>query len=366
MNRQQFSEIVKDPKTMGEGSITELQDLLREYPYCQTAQILLTLNLLRQNNPAYQAQLKKAVAYAGDRKKLKEFLEVKKEQSTAVLNEISAEVIIEQDQHTEGDIKMNLVSDHEEAAVTIPEISPDIQEEPVSIPEKEALSEPEGTHMQATITEPRQENYIEDSFISSEELALASPQGSAREDNLTSLTAPMGSPQPSPADDELKSFTASLASGGRTSTGSLEKMTQEELLSIVRKRLAEINNENKGAEVKQEKSSPSREIMKDTTVLKTVADSGRSKDELIEKFIREEPQISRPRKEFFNATASSQKSNLDEEDIVSETLALLYAKQGNMQKAIHIYEKLSLRFSEKSRYFAAQIENLKGNSSQSL
>jgi hypothetical protein len=51
---------------------------------------------------------------------------------------------------------------------------------------------------------------------------------------------------------------------------------------------------------------------------------------------------------------------MDEEEIVSETLALLYARQGNIQKAIHIYQKLSLRFSEKSRYFAAQIENIKG------
>ena len=68
--------------------------------------------------------------------------------------------------------------------------------------------------------------------------------------------------------------------------------------------------------------------------------------------------MSRPKREFFNPASSSQRSNMDEEDIVSETLALLYAKQGNLQKAIHIYEKLSLINQEKSRFFAAQIEKL--------
>jgi hypothetical protein len=37
----------------------------------------------------------------------------------------------------------------------------------------------------------------------------------------------------------------------------------------------------------------------------------------------------------------------------------VYAAQGNIAKAIRIYEKLSLLNSEKSSYFAALIENLK-------
>ena len=83
-----------------------------------------------------------------------------------------------------------------------------------------------------------------------------------------------------------------------------------------------------------------------------------TKEEIIEKFIREEPRISKPRADFYNPVESSVRSSQDEDDIVSETLARLYSEQGNNIKAIRIYQKLSLLFPEKSSYFAAQIEKL--------
>ncbi|MDP4281102.1 MAG: hypothetical protein Q8867_03035 [Bacteroidota bacterium] len=84
-----------------------------------------------------------------------------------------------------------------------------------------------------------------------------------------------------------------------------------------------------------------------------------SKDEIISRFIREEPRISTPKSEFFHPSETAQKSNVDSDEIVSETLAILYVKQGNVSRAINIYEKLILLFPEKRVYFAGQIEKLK-------
>jgi hypothetical protein len=84
-----------------------------------------------------------------------------------------------------------------------------------------------------------------------------------------------------------------------------------------------------------------------------------SRKELIDKFITENPSISRPKAEFYNPLTVAQNSIIDQENIVSETLAKIYEQQGYVEKAISIYEKLRLKYPEKSRYFAAQIERLK-------
>ena len=46
-------------------------------------------------------------------------------------------------------------------------------------------------------------------------------------------------------------------------------------------------------------------------------------------------------------------------DYCTETLAQIYADQGYPDQAKQIYSRLSLRFPEKSAYFAALIEKLK-------
>lgn len=233
MTSQQFTAMIHHPELGGGGSLPLLEEFVAHYPYCQTGQLLLAYGFHTGENHRYPDQLKKAAAYAGDRRILKELIGVAKK-------------------------------------TALPEV--------ITVEEsRDAIDEPE----------------------------------------------------------------LMTAAGGSLT---YERMTQDELLAIVKKRLAEITDPASSI------IHPSSGIPEPTPPV--------TKADIIEKFIREEPRISKPKSTFFNPTDSSIRSNFDEEEIVSETLARLYAQQGNIQKAIHIYEKLSLINQEKSRYFAAQIENL--------
>ena len=80
--------------------------------------------------------------------------------------------------------------------------------------------------------------------------------------------------------------------------------------------------------------------------------------EVIEKFIREEPQIQPPPADQLNMENKARKSSEEQFDLVTETLANIYAGQGMYVKAIEVYKKLILKFPEKKSYFATQIQEL--------
>lgn len=56
----------------------------------------------------------------------------------------------------------------------------------------------------------------------------------------------------------------------------------------------------------------------------------------------------------------AEKANV-QDDILTESMAEIWEKQGNLKKAIATLEKLSFIFPEKSVYFASRIEQLKNN-----
>jgi hypothetical protein len=82
--------------------------------------------------------------------------------------------------------------------------------------------------------------------------------------------------------------------------------------------------------------------------------------ELIDKFIIANPRIEPNRNKTDYPVEDISKTFVEETGgFVTETLARIYISQGYYSKAIDIYEKLSLKFPEKSSYFASQIEMVK-------
>jgi tetratricopeptide (TPR) repeat protein len=84
-----------------------------------------------------------------------------------------------------------------------------------------------------------------------------------------------------------------------------------------------------------------------------------TKMDLIDRFIKAKPSIRKPAATFFNPMESAKRSETLPDGIVTETLACVYLKQENFAGAIRIYEKLMLKFPEKSTYFAGLIDNIK-------
>ena len=117
-----------------------------------------------------------------------------------------------------------------------------------------------------------------------------------------------------------------------------KRKSLDELKLLIEQRIAELEREKEES------------INEDKTM---------SKSEIIDKFIAENPQISRPKQEFYDPMVVAQTSVVDKENIISETLATIYLNQGYIEKAISMYEKLSLKNPEKSVYFAELINKAK-------
>ena len=82
---------------------------------------------------------------------------------------------------------------------------------------------------------------------------------------------------------------------------------------------------------------------------------------IIDNYILEETAKSAPKSKtgFYSAGVMAKKSIQDDETFITETLARIYLKQGNLPKALRAYEILVMKYPEKIHIFAPLLEKIK-------
>lgn len=122
--------------------------------------------------------------------------------------------------------------------------------------------------------------------------------------------------------------------------------------------LGKFNNEYKFEEIKIVSSFSETPIQLIETEEEQADKKELSNDDLIERFLKANPIIPVVAEEETHNEQNEAGQRI-EEDLITETLASIYMKQGLYKEAIKAYEKLSLKIPEKNIYFAGQIEKIK-------
>ena len=169
-----------------------------------------------------------------------------------------------------------------------------------------------------------------------------------------------------------------------------QKLTQDSLTELSEKQAKTIDSDKQESEndlinldekqsekniINPEKEVSQKEVIglnenQDSTNI--IDKSEKDNEDLISKFIKSGYKPIRPSKDIPNCNVDLsmqrdvEEEKREEEQFLTETLAKIYIKQELFEKAIATYIKLSLKFPEKSIYFADRIERIKEKISKTL
>jgi hypothetical protein len=305
MNRNDFINMIDDSVQVNRQMLGEVYELIDIFPYFQCAHMLLLKGLQDNSDVKFESQLRNSAIHIADREVLYYFLKAKPSQKVDP-NEIK----------TEKPVSGNYLYDTQQTVIESAKNSEQLINE---IEKNSGNDNPEEQHNKAT--QVLNQTILVSSESNNEESAgvlyLMDEDISSSEEKVFFMDPGFSAPE------------------------------QEDLLELE-------------TEVFETRFPDKEDVEKEQIYKEEKNFKKHLQSELIDKFIIANPRIE-PNKEKSNLPdADISKPFVEEEGgFITETLAKIYTNQGYYSKAIDIYEKLSLKFPEKSSYFASQIEKVK-------
>ena len=306
MNRNDFLRMIENAGPADRHTIGEVTELIDIFPYFQSAYLLLLKGLSNTSDVKFENQLRISAMHIADREVLYYFL--KKERKESGMPEIS--------EKTQA-ATISAQEDSQQVVIELAKNSEDLI------------------------------NEIEKSTDAGNPKEIAA-DGSLSEQRLFSIHAESDS-----GDSVATVFVIDEESGEEE-----ERVTYMDpgfsYPSDKAEDLLELDTET-GIPVSEE-----AEWDDSRKPVKVEADMKKLQLELIDKFILANPRIEPVREKTEIPQVDISKPFTEEKgEFITETLARIYANQGYYSRAIDIYEKLCLKYPEKSSYFATQIEKVK-------
>jgi tetratricopeptide (TPR) repeat protein len=370
MNKTEFIQLIQNPDLPAAKHVAALKQIVADFPYFTQARVLLAKALHNEKHYEYEKFLKQTALAVPDRDVLYHYLHNLtpqwQSQQTAVKTEQPI-VVVQKD-----------VAPETETAIEQPANLPEefVEENVVVEEDIEVAQTKEELDVDLAIT-----TLLEGSNITPPQKAVVLTHVESDKDILESVADTIDEaatkdelPEAKPLIDESEEEELSFVEWLQRKNNSEKKIeTKPEANPVIPEIKVDktplpqtINStsdaitDTKEDHKKQESTIPPVSEVTKAEIEEAVAKSNVNDfQNILDKFIKENPSISRPKAEFFNPVNMARQSVEEDEELVTETLANLLYKQGNLKKAIRAYEKLCLLYPSKMTYFASLIQKIK-------
>jgi hypothetical protein len=389
MNKTQFTQFLQTPAQLTPDSAAQLAEVLKAFPYCQTAQLLYVKSLHNQKSMLYNSQLKIAAAYATDRTVLHDLINGPgthilsgQQQPERNRSRSDEQIVTELSLPPEPPpVKQPAVKTETPVKPPRPSVDQRSAQEILDARLKELGLKAKNEEELKQEAEAKEKRRQEAELIRQQQDAEARRQATEESAKKTEeekeklriiqerISAPEPEPKTEPVDtdstlkaiEDLDTLSDAYISTAIDAKIRLEvekedpAIPQEHWNAAQEEEDAELSFSDWLKKTKALKKQQNEDLLhsKEATEVKKSAET-----DLIERFIKEEPRITKPKKEFYSPVNMARQSVVEDPEFVTETLANIYASQGNTAKAIMAYHTLSLKYPEKKLYFASLISKL--------